>query len=95
MKKLLGILVLSLLLSGCAGAGEQSSLLGGVILLVGGIIALTNVRPFFWGMEKADKVKSKSGQKIIYAVMIIGIIFVMVNLDKVFIFIGRAIGLGN
>ena len=46
-------------------------------------------------MEKADKVKSKSGQKIIYALMIIGIIFVMVNLDKVFIFIGRAIGLGN
>ena len=89
------ILFLVLLLSGCAGPRDQGGLIAGVILLVGTMIALTIIKPFFWGMEKADKVKSKSGQKIIYALMIIGIIFVMVNLDKVFIFIGRAIGLGN
>ena len=46
-------------------------------------------------MEKADKIKNDSGRKIIYGVMIAGIIFVMVNLDKVFVVIGRAIGLGN
>ena len=64
MKKLLGIVVLSLLLSGCAGAGEQSSLLGGVILLVGGIIALTIVRPFFGEWKKLIKLKVNQDKKL-------------------------------
>jgi len=95
MKNILMILFLVLLLSGCAGPRDQGGLIAGVILLVGTMIALTIIKPFFWGMEKADKIKNDSGRKIIYGVMIAGIIFVLINLDKVFVVIGRAIGLGN
>ena len=94
MKKFSAIIVFSLL-GGCAPAGHESSLLGGVLFL--GLLILTGfiLAPFFKGLDKVNTLKNKTERNIFTIIIVIGIIIVLLNLDKIFVVIGRGVGLGN
>ena len=64
MKNILLILFLALLLSGCAGPRDQGGLIAGVILLVGTMIALTIIKPFFGEWKKLIKLKMTLEEKL-------------------------------
>ena len=96
MKKLLWILVLGLLLTGCgATAGNESGTLGALIGFVAMIIITIILAPSMWLMRKAEEVKNPKLGLFLWIVVIISIIVILFNITNIFVFIGRAAGLGN
>tara|TARA_B100000965_G_scaffold391186_1_gene398950 strand:- start:154 stop:426 length:273 start_codon:yes stop_codon:yes gene_type:complete len=78
MKKLLGIVVLGLLLSGCGGGrGSESGVLAAVIGFVGLIGVMILLAPFGPAISKASKIKDDKARNLVMIIIAIGIIFVL------------------
>ena len=95
MKKLLGIVAIGLMLSGCVEPGHESSTLSGVIMVAGIIVITIVLSPFVWAMGKLDNVKNPKLALFLWIILIISIIFVMINMGSIFAFVGRTLGFGN
>ena len=92
MKKLLGILVLSLLLGGCAG--PQDGVLSSVLYFVSIILGTLVLGPSVWLMGKAHETKNKNVSIVLWVISIGSAIFIMFNIGDIFAFIGRSLGFG-
>ena len=84
MKK---IVLLFLLLNGCANRGDEGVVLTGIIYTIALIITAIILRPFFSIMEKSIDIKNKKTNQFLFAFSIICIIVILFNLDKIFVFI--------
>jgi len=84
MKK---IVLLFLLLNGCANRGDEGVVLTGIIYIIVLIITMIILRPFFSIMEKSVDIKNKKISQFLFALSIICIIVILFNLDKIFVFI--------
>ena len=95
IKKILEIIVLGLLLSGCAELGHESSTIGAVIGFVGIIITTLVLGPSVWLVGKAHDAKNKYFSFTLWVVSIGSIIFILINLGSIFAFVGKVLGFGN
>tara|TARA_B100001057_G_C22744442_1_gene909184 strand:- start:337 stop:627 length:291 start_codon:yes stop_codon:yes gene_type:complete len=96
MKRIVFLLVLSLLLSSCAASPEhETSTLGAFIGFIAIIIVAIILGPFIWLQDKALQIKNKKISSFLWIVSIILILIVLFNLVNIFVFLGKLIGLGN
>jgi hypothetical protein len=84
MKK---IVLLFLLLNGCASRGDEGVVLTGIIYIIGLITTVIILRPFFSIIEKSLDIKNKKMSQFLFAFGIICIIVILFNLDKIFVFV--------
>ena len=85
--------LLFFILSGCVGPnrGEESANLAGIIFVIGAIVIIIILRPFFSLMERSQDIKNKKMSQFLFAFGIICIIVILFNLDKIFVFIFKPI----
>ena len=81
MKKLLGIVVLSLLLSGCSGGqGSEGGVLAALIGFIGIIFIAIVMIPFGTAMDKATKIKNDKTRHVVFIIILVIAFIVIIQL---------------